>query len=50
MRKSISEALEFIVGVVIASVIIGWVAWNALAFVTADVPDVKIKTHDRPST
>jgi hypothetical protein len=48
MRKIVWEAFEYVVGIVIISLIAGWVAWGALAFLTADVPDVKIKTLDRP--
>jgi hypothetical protein len=48
MRKIILEALEYIVGIVVIGVTMGWIAWSASALLTADVPDVKMKTHDRP--
>jgi hypothetical protein len=48
MRKIISEALEYIVGIVVVSFVMGCVAWGALALLTADVPDVKTKTHYNP--
>jgi hypothetical protein len=49
VRKIISEAAEYIIGIVVLSLIVGWVAWGSLAFLTADVSDVKIKTHERPA-
>jgi hypothetical protein len=48
MRKTILEALEYIVGFVVISVVMGWIAWSASALLTADVPDVKMKTHYGP--
>jgi hypothetical protein len=47
MRKIISEALEYIVGIVVVSFMMGCVKWGALALLTADVPDVRMKAHDR---
>jgi hypothetical protein len=47
MRRIILEALEYIVGIVVISFVMGCVAWGALALLTADVPDVKAKSHDR---
>ena len=45
MRRNILEALEYIIGIVVISVVMGWIAWSASALLTADVPDVKMKTH-----
>jgi hypothetical protein len=46
MKKIILEALEYIAGIVLMSVVMCWIAWSAFALLTADVPDVKTKTHD----
>jgi hypothetical protein len=35
-RQGIWEALPFVVSVLVLSMIIGWIAWNALEFLTAD--------------
>ncbi len=48
MRKIISEALKYIVGIVVVSFVMACVAWSALGLLTADVPDVRMKTHYRP--
>jgi hypothetical protein len=45
MRKIVLDALEYIVGIVVISIVMGWIAWSASALLTADVPDVKMKTH-----
>jgi hypothetical protein len=45
MRKIALDALEYIVGIVVISVVMGWIAWSASALLTAGVPDVKMKTH-----
>jgi hypothetical protein len=45
MRRNILEALEYIIGIAVISVVMGWIAWSASALLTADVPDVKMKTH-----
>jgi hypothetical protein len=48
MRKIISEALEYVVGIVVVSFVMGCLAWGGLALLTADVPPaVKIKNNDR---
>jgi hypothetical protein len=52
-RNTIWEALTFIVGVLVVSVVLGWVSWNVLGFLTADAVFVKMKPmkniwHDSP--
>jgi hypothetical protein len=39
-NKSILEAVPFIVGVLVVSAIVGWLAWNAFGFLIADAPEV----------
>jgi hypothetical protein len=48
MRKIISEASEYIIGIVLIGITLGLIAWGSLALLTADVSDVKIKIQVRP--
>jgi hypothetical protein len=44
-KKSIFEAVLFIVAVLIVSGIMGWLAWNTFGFLVADAPEVvKLKS------
>ena len=44
-KKGILEAVPFIVGVLVVSAIVGWLAWNAFGFLVADAPEVvKLKS------
>jgi hypothetical protein len=49
MKKIISEAIEYIIGMVLISITMGLIAYGSLAFLTADAPDLKIKTLYRPA-
>jgi len=48
MKKIISEAIEYIIGMVLISITMGLIAWGSLSLLTADVSDAKIKTQIRP--
>jgi hypothetical protein len=44
-QKSTLEAVLIIAGVLIASSIMGWLAWNTFGFLVADAPEVvKLKS------
>jgi hypothetical protein len=44
-KKSNLEPVLFVVGVLVVSAILGWLAWNTLGFLVADSPDVVKLKH-----